>query len=585
MIQILKYFLKVLVSFLLIFFAAKLFFLAVNVQAGVQDFKEFPVMWWNGLRLDLSIIGYILILPILLLLIRLIVKTLSESIFKYYFAILIVIIAIVLATDPFFYSYWGQKANLSFIQFLGKENAGIASIALLDFVLAIGFLIGILVFYFKSIAPCLIPPKKNSIAGVVVILALSVLMIRGGIGIVPINISSAFYSSNNLHNNTALNTIWNVMATELERDKHKALVFFDSDKEAEKVLENLELGSNSFDYLIKKDSASNVLLIVLESFSAKVSGLLSGEEFASTPNLDAIMKDGIYFENAYASSFRSDKGLLALTSGIPSGARQTLTNFPDKIASKPNLFREFDKSHHTSFYYGGNLEFANIKVLFNDANLVRSESDFNSKNKNTWGVHDEVVFDEFYNDFENESKPQFKMMFSLSSHEPFDVPNYKKKSDAYLNSISYTDSCLGSLYNKLKVSKKWDNTLIIITADHGTVRPDNAAIYDKTNFHIPLVITGGRVRKDTVIRDVVSQIDIPATIAAYKTGKNPFVNQQSILQPSGVAFYSYYIGLACIQNNCDQYYDFAQKKYFKNDCNKPFEKAYYQLSNAYFLGD
>ncbi|NNJ56656.1 MAG: sulfatase-like hydrolase/transferase, partial [Bacteroidia bacterium] len=250
-----------------------------------------------------------------------------------------------------------------------------------------------------------------------------------------------------------------------------------------------------------------------------------------------------------------------------------------------NIFRELGTTHHTSFYYGGNLEFANIKVLFNDADYVKSEPDFNSSNTNAWGVHDEVVFDEFFKDFENESKPQFKMLFSLSSHEPFDVPHYSKKSDAYLNSISYTDSCLGILIEKLKASDKWNNTLLIITADHGTVRPDNAAIYDKTNFRIPMVLTGGKVLKDTVIHDAVSQGDIPATILKYKTGKNPFLYQQSILEPSGVAFYSYYIGLACIQNQCDQYYDFAQKKYFKNECDQPFEKAYYQLSNSYFFNN
>ncbi|NNJ55785.1 MAG: sulfatase-like hydrolase/transferase, partial [Bacteroidia bacterium] len=333
MIQVLRYFIKVLLVFLAVFLTAKLFFLLVNLQEGFADIKQFPTMWWNGLRLDLSLIGYILIIPLLLLLIRFFVKNVKDAIFRYYFAIIFILIAIIVATDPFFYSYWGQKANLSFIQFLGKENAGVASIAIRDFILAFGFLFLLIFCYFKWFSKWLIPPQKKSLLGLIVLLGLSVLMVRGGLGIVPINISSAFYSSNNFHNNTALNTVWNAMATEFERDKHKALVFYDSNDEAEEVLSKLPKSNNGIDHLVAKDSSTNVLLIVLESFSAKVSGLLSGEEFASTPNLDSIMKEGIYFNNAYASSFRSDKGLLALTSGIPSGARQTLTNFPDRLAA------------------------------------------------------------------------------------------------------------------------------------------------------------------------------------------------------------------------------------------------------------
>ena len=178
--------------------------------------------------------------------------------------------------------------------------------------------------------------------------------------------------------------------------------------------------------------------------------------------------------------------------------------------------------------------------------------------------------------------PQFSMLFSLSSHEPFDVPNYHKKEDPYLNSIAYTDSCLGLLINQIKESDKWSNTLIIITADHGVIRPDNAPIYSETNFKIPLIFTGGVVRQDSVIHEIVSQSDLPSTLASYLNKPTAFP-QQSVLQPSNYAFYSYHNGIVSVTPDCIQYYDLNHNKYLTDSCTLPFEKAYFQLANDDFF--
>ena len=53
-----------------------------------------------------------------------------------------------------------------------------------------------------------------------------------------------------------------------------------------------------------------------------------------------------------------------------------------------------------------------------------------------------------------------KMFLTLSSHEPFDVP-MNRLEDKYLNSIAYTDSCVGDFVEKLKRLPVWDNTLIV----------------------------------------------------------------------------------------------------------------------------
>lgn len=547
---------------------------------------QFPAMWWNGLRLDLSVIGYILIIPSLLFLVGKILNHSVSSFLSAYYWLVFVAVIIVLATDPYFFLYWGQKANTSFTQFIGKENAGLASIEVSHYLIAFTFIVLMISRYAYAWKKRLSIPLKISYFGALLLMAVVGIMIRSSFGKVPINISSAFYSDNNLYNSTAINAVWSALSTEVEKNKNKSMTFFE-DAEAEKLYTEIYKDKAEIDFstLLSVNDSTNIVLIVLESFSAKASGVLYGDEFASMPNLDAYMREGITYTNAYASSFRSDKGLLALTYGIPATAHQTLTNFPDYLAPKPNIFRQFPADYITSFYYGGDIEFANIKVLFKDASQVLVQKDFSTEQSNAWGVHDEVVFERFASDFLIESSPQFKMMFSLSSHEPFDVPKYNKKADKYLNSISYTDSCLGVLIEKIRRSDKWRNSLIILTADHGTVRPNSAPVYDSTNFRIPLVMIGGAVKQDTAITSVVSQTQIPATLALLKGQKNRYP-QPSIFTNVNKAFYSYFDGVVMVAPNCFQRFDFGLKKYADSIvCIPPYERAYYQISNKQFFSN
>ena len=76
------------------------------------------------------------------------------------------------------------------------------------------------------------------------------------------------------------------------------------------------------------------------------------------------------------------------------------------------------------------------------------------------------MFEKFYSLIKEQSREPFmKMFLTLSSHEPFDVP-MNRLEDKYLNSIAYTDSCVGDFVEKLKRLPVWDNTLIVFVADH-----------------------------------------------------------------------------------------------------------------------
>ena len=70
-------------------------------------------------------------------------------------------------------------------------------------------------------------------------------------------------------------------------------------------------------------------------------------------------------------------------------------------------------------------------------------------------MHDQYVFDRFGEDLKKEKQPFFAALFTLSSHEPYDVPMKphfagKDETTLFKNSVYYTDSVIGILLQKVK---------------------------------------------------------------------------------------------------------------------------------------
>ena len=63
-------------------------------------------------------------------------------------------------------------------------------------------------------------------------------------------------------------------------------------------------------------------------------------------------------------------------------------------------------------------------------------------------MHDEFMFAEFKKELSILQEPFMSTLFTISSHSPFDFPgeyklSFDSKEDDYVNSVAYTDKCLG----------------------------------------------------------------------------------------------------------------------------------------------
>ena len=186
-----------------------------------------------------------------------------------------------------------------------------------------------------------------------------------------------------------------------------------------------------------------------------------------TPNLTQLKSESIVFSNIMAASDRSGKGMVAVFAGYPVQPSFSIIQYPQKTASLSFLPMELKKAGYNDlmFMYGGDINFNNFNSFVHLAGYdkIISQGDFPSRTYGVkWGSHDEYTLDSMVVEMKHSKQPFCKGIFTLSSHEPFDVPGPRFFDDKYLNSVHYTDACLGRFFKKVKAEGLWDNTLFVL---------------------------------------------------------------------------------------------------------------------------
>ena len=573
--------LKLIVQFsllsLMVMLVGKLVFVLWNPELSL---RQFPAIYGHGLLLDLSVLGYLL-LPVALTF--LILGNKGTKVYKYYSLTVWTILFFIACVDALSFRYWKSKINLMFSLFMDDPGAGWGSMLFVDRMVILGLIL-LLILSIYLLVNRWVPSRAIGRWWSIPLIGLSVILARGGFNKIPIGLSAAFWSQEDVLNNASLNPVWNLVAYEFDQKKAVKYELL-PETELEKLMVRWREAETPEQFSLKLNDSARVIFIILESFTNKENAqIYSG--MAVNPNLDRLAEEGISFQNAYASSFRSDRGLAAMFTGIPSFIKQNLTNRPEQLDKAPNLIRIFkQQGWYTSFFHGGKLDYANMRLLVDDADALIEQSQLPEGPENSWGVHDEIAFREFVPHLIASPRPSFNCLYSLSSHEPFEVPNYQRLDQAYLNSISYTDSCLGVLVNALKAEGEWSNSLLIITADHGINQPEGTISYKAVNYHVPLILAGGLLAQQELepmqITEIVSQLDIPQTLVEALGLTAEFPYSKSLTSPSGIAFMNYYNGVTMVTDSCVQYYDISTGRYLDEACGPPMEQAFFQSAQKY----
>ena len=164
-----------------------------------------------------------------------------------------------------------------------------------------------------------------------------------------------------------------------------------------------------------------------------------------------MRKEGVYFSNCYANSFRTDRGILSVFSGWPGMPTLSLIKRTDLCRCLPSVASSLRaEGYATSMTYGGDIDFTNMRLYFSETGFstVRGSHYFPaSQNTSAWGVHDQYLLAPGV--LIPAERPFFSTALTLSSHEPWEVPMQRLRHPRW-NSFAYTDSCLGAFIDQLK---------------------------------------------------------------------------------------------------------------------------------------
>ncbi|MGH2645940.1 MAG: LTA synthase family protein [Ginsengibacter sp.] len=577
--------------------------LSASLTAG-EIFKVFLY----GFRMDVSFTSYICIFPFMLFLIRnTAIKISIEKVIKIYTIIVMVLISFLVTADLGLYTAWGYRMDATPLQYFNspREMAASVSSAPLFLLLVIFIILSVsfIWIYIKLIDSYIpIKPSKFSILNFSISLFLIAFLfvpIRGGIQKIPMNQSDVYFSQKLFADHAALNLPWNVVFSILNKNNNQnPFNYFPYEKSRQLVESLYNTGPAKIPFILTT-KRPNIIFIIMESFTAKFVGCLGGEP-GVTPNLDRIAADGLLFTNIYAAGDRSEKGQVAVLSGYPNQALTSIIKTPTKTQKLPSITQSLEtEGYRTSYTYGGELEFANIKsylVNIGFDELISKYSFSLSERTTSWGVHDQFVFNRFFNDLKQEQQPFFATLFTLSSHEPYDVPMTPKfkggdETTKFKNSVAYTDSCIGVFMNRLKEDPLWQNTLVVFVADHGHPLPGYDRNYLPSKFHIPLIFSGGALKVKGTISTIGSQTDIVTTVLdQLNISSHKFKWSKDLLDSSAIpfAFYSFNNGFGFVTPEGTVTMDNVSKKiiYKKGEvdsCEVNNGKAYMQLSYQNFL--
>ena len=337
------------------------------------------------------------------------------------------------------------------------------------------------------------------------LITFSVITGRGGFQDKPISFINAKVINHPLAHQLVLNSSFTFIKS-IGRSPAERLHFFDDQKMLSflNLEQNLNVPSPQKINNIKSNSENpNIIIFLVESLSTEY---LSQK---NTPFLAELSKKGTLF-NGFANGRRSVEGVAAVMSGVPALMEESFINSEfatNDFIGLGTLLK--NKNYQTSFFHGGHNGTMRFDSFTNAAGFDQyyGKNEFNLHFENgvdvskfddqAWGIYDEPFLkwscDSLSDQYSKNKKPIASVVFTLSSHVPYNLPpEFKtkiansdiKNETGIIPSIRYVDFSLENFFKCAENQIWFSNTLFIIMADHtgSSLRTDADF---KSKFEIP----------------------------------------------------------------------------------------------------
>jgi phosphoglycerol transferase MdoB-like AlkP superfamily enzyme len=565
----------------------------------------------HAFMLDLSMISYILVIPLLLFSCQhLIVQSFFYQVLRIFTIAIAIIYLMIAAAEINLFAEWQTKIDYRALVYLKNpsevfKTATWAQTIMFFFYLFL--LIWLLIKSYKKLVyttqPKIFNPAiKSKIYGMVILLlGLPILLlgIRGGFQTFPINQSWSYYSKNNTVNLASVNSLWNVIGSVYQNAStlnNNPYLVMPMPEAKQRVAAIMSTSKDTTIHFLKTNNP-NIVLLILESFSADLVQSCGGDT-GITPQFEKLIQNGYLFDQIYSSGSLSHQGMAAIFSGFPAQPTTSIIKEQAKFSKLPCLNKQLlEKGYNTSFYFGGQLTFANIKsyLYFNKFDKIKDIEDYDQDlPKGKLGLHDQYTLADHLQELNNKPQPFFSALFTQSTHSPYDIPIkwvIKKggSEQDFLNGAWYSDSCIGAYINECKKQAWYHNTLFIAIADHSKHTHYNRNYFEPLNRHIPLLFFGEvihpayRGKKNHLLG---SQHDLVATLLnQLNLDARPFKWSKNLMNPytKGFGYYALNNGFGWVTEDCWLAYNYQSKQNDWNLCKEKMEEEKLQKDGQAYL--
>lgn len=550
------WFVKTYATFVVLFVLQKPLFLFLEKGSATQPvdniFTELPAVIWHGLPLDLSMAGYLSVIPgFLSIAVVWLKRDLVKPIMNIYFIIASLFITCSFLLNASLYPYWKYPLDSTpLFYFFTSPADAIASVSIWQVILSIVILIALTVGVWFTLRMRgekrqqysrysygyggFGSGKRNRFddfdrhrgrTSIILLLLTGLLFlpIRGGITVSTMNTGQAYYSQNAYLNHSAVNPLFSLLESITHQEDFASQYRFMKDKEADKIFATMTSTSDENTYPLLneatfKKGTPDILIVIMESFASDIMPSMGSYKDVAVC-LDSIAQQSILFTRFYANSFRTDRGMVSILSGYPAQPTTSIMRYPRKTSQLPSIARNLAKykNYKTTYYYGGDADFCNMRsyLVSQGYQHIISDANFPIEDKlSKWGVPDHILAAKMMEDIkaqQNEKRPMLRILQTSSSHEPFEVPYHRLK-DKRLNAFAYTDSVMGAIVREYRKLPRWKNTLIVFVPDHVGGYKENLNDHDRSRYQIPLILAGGAISRPMKVGIIGSQHDIAATL-------------------------------------------------------------------------
>jgi arylsulfatase A-like enzyme len=240
-------------------------------------------------------------------------------------------------------------------------------------------------------------------------------------------------------------------------------------------------------YLHQSHFKPNVILIVIDSARKDFFGSY-GFPYQITPNMDTLAKESVFFENPFSNGNWTKPSMMSFfhseySSNLGLGNSWFTTKpYQRKVyygRERPNIASILRKNGYYTKSIMNN-------VFFLDYTTVGVDLDFHNSYQVGMDILDTKALTDHAIDFVDEmGERPFFLHFNLNTpHASYSPPpedlqkvkslippevfyRYESPVQRYIGEMHYTDREVGRLLQTLKKSNQYDNSIIIVTGDHG----------------------------------------------------------------------------------------------------------------------